>query len=150
MIDPALHSIESSGTRQSETIPASMPTDDTIVIGFTEMELLKSHGYPSAIPFNSPNEGAPLYRVPDAAGVLLQTAETIPPVARQNIGQSTTTPEQRMLEKPPERETEPSSSRTVVTGWLTRSRHQTETNIGRTVPTGHVTRSRMLNADARA
>jgi len=136
MIDPALRSIESSGTRQSETIPASMPTDDTIVIGFTEMELLKSHGYPSAIPFNSPNEGSPLYRVPAAAGVLLQTAETIPVAARERIG-----------EKPPERETEPSSSRTVFTGRLTRSRHQT--NIGQTVPTGHVTRSRTLNVDGR-
>src|SRR5277367_648155 len=136
MIDPALRSIESSGTRQSETIPASMPTDDTIVICFTEMELLKSHGYPSAIPFNSPNEGSPLYRVPAAAGVLLQTVETIPLAAREKIG-----------EKPPERETEPSSSRTVFTGRLTRSRHQT--NIGQTVPTGHVTRSRTLNVDGR-
>ena len=149
MIDPALRSIESSGARQSETIPASMPTNDTIVIGFTEMELLKSHGYPSAIPFNSPNEGSPLYQVPAAAGVLLQTAETIPVAARERIGQSTTTPEQRTLEKPPERATEPSSSRTVFTGRLTRSRHQRETNIGQTVATGHVTRSRTLNVDGR-
>src|SRR5271168_2064732 len=88
MIDPALRSTESSGTRQSETSTAPMPTYDTIVIGFTEMELLKSHGYPSAIPFNSPNEGSPLYQVPAAAGVLLQTAETIPVAARQRIGQS--------------------------------------------------------------
>src|SRR5277367_5237334 len=117
MIDPALHSIESSGTRQSETIPASMPTDDTIVIGFTEMELLKSHGYPSAIPFNSPNEGAPLYHVPAAAGVLLQTAPTIPPTR-----QTSAAPEQRMLGKPREQETEPLSSRTA--GRVTRQRHQ--------------------------
>lgn len=71
-IDPALLSNHSINLNHGRDPIANQPDGD-ILVSLHEMHRLTSHGFPSSIPINGPNDGPPMYSVPAMAQGLLDS-----------------------------------------------------------------------------
>ena len=69
-IDPSLRSSSHQNTGDN--------TENDIMVDGLQMQQLISQGYPTVQPFNGPNDGPPMYRVPKSAETLLRPRQHSP------------------------------------------------------------------------